>query len=302
MAERRVTASALAGVFPPIPTPFRDGVLDTAALAANCEQWLASGLHGLVVLGSNGEAPLLDDDECDRVVATARERVPPARLLIAGAARESTRGTVRAVHRAAELGADAVLVRTPSFFKPLLTAEALTGHYRAVADAARVPVLLYNFTALTGVTLPVEAVARLAEHPNIVGMKESGSDIAFISALVDETPDDFAVLAGSAPVFYASLVSGATGGVLALAAAVPRLCVQLFDLVTAGRLAEARVLQRRLTPLARLLTRVHGVPGLKAALDIAGYAGGAPRPPLLPVGREAVAEIRQALEVVDAAA
>ncbi|MXY15715.1 MAG: dihydrodipicolinate synthase family protein [Acidobacteria bacterium] len=292
----------LRGVFPPIPTPFRDGALDTAALAANCERWMTTGLRGLVVLGSNGEAPLLDDDESDRVIAAARERVPAGRLLIAGVARESTVGTVRAASRAAALGADAVLVRTPSFFRTLLTGDALTRHYTAVADAAPVPVLLYNFTALTGVTLPVAAVARLADHPNIVGMKESGSDIAFISALIDETPDDFSVLAGSAPVFYASLVSGAAGGILALASAVPDLCVHLFDLVAAGRLEEARRLQRRLTPLARLLTLVHGVPGLKAALEIAGYAGGAPRPPLQPAGPTAVAEIRQALEAVHAPA
>ena len=292
----------LRGVFPPIPTPFRDGALDTAALGANCERWMATGLRGLVVLGSNGEAPLLDDDESDRVIAAARERVPPGRLLIAGVARESTAGTVRAASRAAALGADAVLVRTPSFFRTLLTGDALARHYTAVADAAPAPVLLYNFTALTGVTLPVSAVARLADHPNIIGMKESGSDIAFISALIDETPDDFSVLAGSAPVFYASLVSGAAGGILALASAVPDLCVQLFDLVSAGRLEEARRLQRRLTPLARLLTRVHGVPGLKAALEIAGYVGGAPRPPLRPAGQAAVAEIREALEAVHAPA
>ena len=290
------------GVFPPIPTPFRDDAVDTAALAKNCERGMATGLRGLVVLGSNGEAPLLDDDESDRVIAAARERVPADRLLIAGVARESTAGTLRAATRAAALGADAVLVRTPSFFRTLLTGEALARHYAAVADAAPVPVLLYNFTALTGVTLPVAAVAQLAHHPNIIGIKESGSDIAFISALVDETPDDFRVLAGSAPVFYASLVSGAAGGILALASAVPDLCVQLFDLVAAGRLAEARSLQRRLTPLARLLTRLHGVPGLKAALDIAGYVGGAPRPPLLPAGPAAVAEIRQALEAVHALA
>ena len=287
---------------PPIPTPFRDGALDTAALAANCDRWMTTGLRGLVVLGSNGEAPLLDEDESDRVIAAARERVPAGRLLVAGVARESTAATARAAARAAALGADAVLVRTPSFFKTLLTRDALTRHYAAVADASPAPVLLYNFSALTGVTLPVAAVARLARHPNIIGMKESGSDIAFISALVDETPDDFSVLAGSAPVFYASLLSGAVGGILALAAAVPDLCVQLFDLVAAERLAEARALQRRLTPLARLLTRVHGVPGLKAALDIAGYAGGAPRPPLLPAGPAAVEDIRKALEAVHAPA
>lgn len=288
----------LRGVFPPIPTPFHDGELDIEALGRNCDRWLATGLHGLVALGSNGEAPLLDDAESDRVIEAVRARVPAERLLIAGVARESTAGTVQAARRAAALGADAVLVRTPSIFKAWLADEAMVEHYTAVADASPVPVLLYNFAALTGVSLTVAAVARLADHPNIAGMKESGGDIGFISELIDATPDGFHVLAGSAPAFYASLLSGAAGGILALASAVPELCVELFDLVNARRLAEARALQRELTPLARLVTRVHGVPGLKAALTAAGYAGGDPRPPLRPVGPAAAEEIRRALEAL----
>ena len=289
------TDMELRGVFPPIPTPFHDGELDIEALGRNCDRWLATGLHGLVALGSNGEAPLLDDAESDRVIEAVRARVPAERLLIAGVARESTAGTVRAARRAAALGADAVLVRTPSVFKAWVADEAMVEHYTAVADASPVPVLLYNFAALTGVSLTVATVARLAVHPNIAGMKESGGDIGFLSELIDATPDGFRVLAGSAPAFYASLLSGAAGGILALASAVPELCVELFDLVNARRLAEARALQRQLTPLARLVTRVHGVPGLKAALTAAGYAGGDPRPPLRPVGPAAAEEIRRAL-------
>ncbi len=285
----------LRGVFPPIPTPFDAGELDIEALERNCGRWMATGLRGLVALGSNGEAPLLDDAESDRVIEAVRACVPRDRLLIAGVARESTAGTVQAARRAAALGADAVLVRTPSMFKAWVADEALLEHYTAVADAAPVPVLLYNFAALTGVSLRVATVARLAAHPNIAGMKESGGDIGFISELVDATPDDFRLLAGSAPAFYASLLSGAAGGILALASVVPEFCVELFNLVDARRLTEARALQRRLTPLARLVTRVHGVPGLKAALAVAGYAGGDPRPPLRPVAPAAVDEIRRAL-------
>lgn len=289
----------LRGIFPPIPTPFLEGDLDEAALASNCDRWLTTGLSGLVVLGSNGEAPLLDDPEADRVIEVARACVPTGRLLMAGVARESTVATVRAATRAGRLGADAVLVRTPWFFKALLTPEALVAHYTAVADASPVPVVLYNFVALTGVSVSIDTVARLAEHPNIVGIKESGSDISFISQLVDSTPDDFNVLVGSAPALYASLLSGAVGGVLALASVAPGLCVELFDLVTAGRLAEARHLQQRLTPLARLVTRVHGVPGLKAALSILGLVGGPPRPPLQPVSAAAIDELRHALEALE---
>ena len=286
------------GVFPPVPTPFKDDQVDVAAVASNVERWMTTRVGGVVVLGSNGEAPLLDDAESDLVIAAARERVPSDRLCIAGTGRESTTAAIGAARRAADLGADAVLVRTPSYFKPLLTPEAFITHYRAVADTSPVPVLLYNFTALTGVTLPVDVVSVLAEHPNIIGMKESGSDLKFLSALIDRTPDDFAIIAGSAPVLFASLLAGASGGIVALASVVPDLCVELYDLVRAGRLDEARDLQRRLTPLAGLVTSVHGVPGLKAALSLFGFVGGDPRPPLRPVAPAAVEEIRQALSLL----
>ena len=289
----------LEGVLPPIPTPFADDRVDEAAMRANVARWMGTRIRGVVVLGSNGEAPLLDEDESDAAIAAARDAVPSDRLCLAGTGRESTVAAVRAAKRAAALGADAVLVRTPAYFRTLLTAPALTDHYRAVADAAPVPVILYNFTALTGVTLPVEAVARLAEHPNVVGMKESGSDLRFVSALIDSTPDDFALMAGSAPVFFTSLLAGAAGGILAVASVAPDLCVELYDRVRAGRLDEARALQRKLTPLAGLVTSTHGVPGLKAALSLLGYAAGDPRPPLRPVGPDAVDGIRRALDELE---
>jgi 4-hydroxy-2-oxoglutarate aldolase len=131
-------------VFPPAPTPFDDDGVDERALRANIDRWMRSPVTGIVVLGTNGEAPLLEDDESDRVVRTARSVVPHGRTFIAGCARESTRATVHAVRRAADLGADLVLVRTPSFFKAYMTGDALARHYTAVADASPVPVLLYN--------------------------------------------------------------------------------------------------------------------------------------------------------------
>ena len=287
----------LTGVYPPIPTPFspETGAINLQALKSNTDRWLASRLRGLVLLGSNGEAPLVDEVESDRLIDTVRARVPTTRRVIAGTGRESTRATIDASRRAAALGVDGVLVRPPSFFKPQMSDQVFIDHYRAVADGSTAPVILYNFTSLTGVTLPVDVVVTLAEHPNIIGIKESGPDIGFVSALVDQTPDDFGVLVGSAPTFYASLVSGAVGGILALAAVVPDQCVDLFDLVRSQRFSEARLLQRRLTPLARLVTRTNGVPGLKAALDRVGYYGGPPRPPLRPVSSEQVRELSRAL-------
>lgn len=285
----------LDAVFPPMATPFADGEVDARAIGSNVARWMRTGLGGVVALGTNGEAALLDEDESDRVIAAAREAVPRDRILIAGTGRESTRATIAASTRAAALGADCVLVRTPSVFKSRMTPEAFVQHYTAVADACPVPVLLYNFPALTGVNLPPETVGRLAAHPNIAGIKESGGDAGQFAAFTDATPGGFAVIAGSAPTFYPALCLGGTGGILAAACVVPDLCVGLHQAVGAGRHAEARDLQRRLTPIARLVTTVHGVPGLKAAMQLAGYTGGDPRPPLAPATPAAVDEIRTAL-------
>jgi len=284
------------GVFPPIPTPFSNDTVDVVAMGSNVDRWMQTRIRGVVVLGSNGEAPFLNESDSDAAVAAAREHVPSNRLCIAGVGRESTIETIRATKRAADLGVDAVLVRTPSFFKALLTPEVFVVHYTAVADASPVPVLLYNFTAVTGVTLPVEVVSTLAAHPNIVGIKESGSDLKYVSALIANTPDDFVLLAGSAPVFYPCLLVGATGGVLALASVVPDLCVELYDLAQSGRHSEALELQRRLTPLAGLVTSRYGVPGLKAALSLLGFRAGEPRLPLQPITSEAIDEIRVVLD------
>ncbi len=286
----------LAGVFAPIPTPFDDrDRVDTARLRTALARWVRRPLTGFVVLGSNGEAVLMDDFEADQVIISARETIPSDRRFIVGTGRESTQAAIRASRRAAEHGADAVLVRTPGFFKTQMTTDAFVRHYTAVADASPVPVLLYNFTALTGVNLLPAAVARLATHPNIVGMKESGGDVAQIADLVSGTPDDFNVLAGTTATFFAALSVGAAGGILALACVVPGACMHLFELNQAGRHAEALALQRQLVPLARLLGPTYGVPGLKAALNLLGYDVGVPRPPLTPVPDTAIPALRDAL-------
>lgn len=292
----------ISGVLAPIPTPFTDDeAIDLAAWGANLDRWMDTPLRGVVVLGSTGEAPLVDDREAETLIREARARVPGDRLLVAGTGRQSTRAAVDAARRAADAGADAVLVRTPSCFKKQLTAAAFVRHYAAVADASPVPVILYNFSALTGVTLPVEAVAELARHPNIVGLKESGPDMGYVGDLIAAAGDGFSIVVGSAPTFYASLALGASGGILALACAVPDACVRLYEHAVAGRRDEARALQRQLVPLARLLTTLHGIPGLKAALTELGYAVGPPRRPLAPVGAEALAAIRRGVEQFAAA-
>ncbi|MEZ5286342.1 MAG: dihydrodipicolinate synthase family protein [Vicinamibacterales bacterium] len=172
----------LAGLYHPLVTPFTaSGDVDTPAIARNAAAYLSTPLTGLVVLGSNGESPQLDDDESDRVIEAVREVVPASRPLLAGAARESTRGTIGACRRAGALGVTAVMVRTPSFYKNMMTTETFVRHYTEVADASPVPVLLYNVTMYTGVTLHPDAVGKLSQHPNIVGLKESGNDLQLLA-------------------------------------------------------------------------------------------------------------------------
>ena len=284
------------GVLAPVPTPFDDREeVDVPKLRAAITRWVASPLDGIVVLGSSGEAPLLDEADADLVVASVRDVMPRGRVFVVGTGRESTRAAIRASRRAAELGADAVLVRTPGFFRSQMTTDALIRHFTAVADASPVPVLLYNFTGVTGVNLEPSAVAELASHPNIVGVKDSNGDLAQIAELVRATPPEFRVFTGSSSTFHDAVSAGVSGGILALACVLPDACRRLFDLAVQGRHDEARTLQQALTPLARLIGPVYGVAGLKAALKLAGTDVGGSRSPLVPLGDEGVAALRDAL-------
>jgi 4-hydroxy-2-oxoglutarate aldolase len=285
----------LKGVFPPIPTPFVDEAIDHRALASNVSKWMKTRLAGLVVLGSNGEAPLLEDAEADAAIETARAHVPRDRTLIAGVGRESTAATIQAARRAADFGADVVLVRTPSYFKNVMTNDAFVRHFTAVADASPRPVLMYNVTMFTGVNLLPDAVERLSAHKNIIGMKESNADLVQLSETIARTPDGFIVLSGAAATLYHALCAGANGAVLAVSAVLPDICVDIFDLVQKQRHAEALDLQRRIVRMGRLLGAMHGVPALKYALDQIGYVGGPVRPPLGALAPEGQRQIREAL-------
>jgi 4-hydroxy-2-oxoglutarate aldolase len=208
-------------------------------------------------------------------------------VLLVGTGRQSTRATIAATKRAAKAGADAVLVLTPFYFKAQMTPDALTDHYRGVADESPVPVLLYNFTNVTGINLTPDTVAALSAHPNIVGLKDSNGDIAQVAGVVARVPAGFTVLVGSAATLYPAMVMGAAGGIVAVANVVPDVCARLYDLVRAGKHDEARVLQRRLTPLANAVTSGYGIAGLKVAMELAGYVGGEVRRPLRPAKPEA---------------
>lgn len=288
----------LAGILPPVATPFVDDEVDLPAMRANVERWMRTGLRGVLLLGTNGEAPFVSHEEAVALVGAAREAVPRDRLLLAGTGRQSTRETIALTRVVAGAGADAVLVLTPMVYRAQLTAAALTTHYRAIADASPVPVVLYNMPAATGVTLAPPIVQELAAHPNIAGIKESSGDVAVVGDLVARLPARFPVVVGAAPTLYASLMMGAAGAVVAVANVVPDLCVRLYQLARAGRHDEARSLQQAIAPLAAAVTTGFGVAGLKAAMALAGYHPGEPRRPLAPLGEDDRRAIRVLFETL----
>lgn len=287
----------LHGVFPPVPTPFHpaSGEVDLTALTGNIARLLRTPIVGVLVLGSNGEAGLLDEAEAEAIVGAARSVVPADRTLMVGTGRESTRATIAACARAAACGADVVLVRAPSFFKNQMTHDALVAHYRAVADASPVPVLLYNVPGMAGFSLTLATVRVLADHPNVIGMKETSNDLERLGQFAAISDTGFDVLVGWAPVAHAAAVAGARGAIIAVANVLPEVCTELWALAVEDRHAEALALQRRIIPLAQLVSSVHGVAGLKCALDAIGAYGGPVRPPLLPLSGRVVDDIRAAL-------
>lgn len=290
-------ALSFAGVFPPIPTPFdAGGEVAYGALVANLERWNDYDLAGYVVLGSNGEGVLLSDEEKGQVWEAARRAIPQPKALIAGTGAQSTRGTIALTRRAADAGADAALVVTPAYYSPKMTAEALVRHYEAVADASPIPILIYNVPKFTGVNMDAAAIARAADHANIVGTKDTGGNITQLAQTVHLAGPGFQVLAGSAGFFLAGLTVGAVGGILALANIAPDRCLELYGHFVAGRMAEAAALQRRLIPVNNAVTSGLGIAGLKAALDLLGYYGGPVRPPLLDLGADEHRRLQEILE------
>jgi 4-hydroxy-2-oxoglutarate aldolase len=282
----------LEGILLPFPTPFdADERLDLRALRSNIERWNETGVVGYVALGSTGERVHLSEREYIEVIEAARPAVPESCAFIVGAGQQSTRGSIDEVRRAAAAGADAVLVITPHFYRGAMTPAVLFDYYRAVADAARVPVLLYSMPDLTGVAIAPELAARLSEHENIVGIKDSSGDLINLAETLRQVPSGFKVLTGSGPLLYAALNAGAGGAILAVGCVAPRLAVALSRAVAAGEQERAREMQRRLTPLALAVTKRYGIGGLKAAMEMLGYTVGPVRAPLKVADEEARGEL-----------
>jgi len=289
-----VKLARVTGVFAPVTSPFGStGDIDTVALQKNIAKGLADGLAGVVIAGSTGEAPLLERDEQRRLTAAARETIPADRILIVGTGAESTRAAIALCRDAAAERADAVLVRPPGYYSPMLDGVAVRDHFRAVADASPLPVLLYNIPKYAPVPITIELLAGMRDHRNVIGIKDSSGDPANLAAYRSAVPE-WSVLVGSASHLRRALELKCEGGVLGVACFWTAACVALAWAVEQGNAAEAERLQSRIATVDREIVAKLGPAGIKVAMDRVGLLGGPPRPPLRPLGaaeRDRVAEL-----------
>jgi 4-hydroxy-2-oxoglutarate aldolase len=284
----------VSGIFPALTTPYHeDGFVALDHFKANLARYNKTRLAGYVVLGSTGESVLLSAAEADSLLVAGKEAAAPGKLLIAGTGAESTAETIARTKRAAALGYDVALVKTPYYYKPAYKAETYLRHYRAVADSSPIPILLYSVPIFTGITLEIPEIVALAQHPNIIGIKDSSGAIQRVVEVAAQAPKEFRILTGSAGVLHPALVSGAKGAILALASALPEKCVELFELFQSGQQAAAQTLQQHLALASKAIVSEGGIAGLKYAMDLRGYQGGLPRLPLLPVADAKKAHIAQ---------
>jgi 4-hydroxy-2-oxoglutarate aldolase len=272
------------GVFPALTTPFdADGSVSLSDLKHNILLYNKTDLAGYVALGSTGESVLLTHAEMEGVLITVKENAAKEKKLIAGCGAESTAATIERVKRAAEIGYHVALVKTPYYYKPFYKAEAQIAHFRRVADASPIPVMLYSVPIFTGVALDPTDVATLSEHPNIIGIKDSSGNIPALAEMIAITPPGFQILVGSAATVYPSLTIGARGAILALACALPEKCAALYQLYRHGQMELAREMQNVLVRASKTFMSEMGIAGIKFVMDQRGYRGGDPRLPLLPL-------------------
>jgi len=289
------------GIFAPLSTPFTSGGQCIAfdALKQNIAAYNRTSLAGYVVCGSTGEANFLSWRETEALFAAVVESRASEKLLIAGTGIDSLTETIERSRRAAELGYQAVLVRTPHYYKPLMTHAALVEYYSRVADASPIPVLIYSIPQYTGVEVKPETAARLAEHRNIAGIKESSGKLDNVRAIIGAVPKSFQVLVGSAAIIEPSLRLGAAGGILGLADILPHECAALFEFAQSGETQVAGQLQAQIEPISKTCVSELGPAGVKYAMDCLGMNGGDPRLPLLPLTDDQKQSVERALAAME---
>jgi len=274
----------LSGIIPALATPFDDrGALALDRLRENMARYNKIGLSGYLANGSTGESVMMDRAEFEKVLLTVRETAAEGRILIAGTGVDSTAEAISRTEFAAKLGYDYALVVPPYFYKPMMKSDVLVEHYRRVADASRIPVLLYSVPQFTGVAIEPDVAARLAEHPNIAGMKDSSGNVDRVGTILSLVPRSFQLVTGASTTIYPTMVLGGKGAILALATFLPEICIEIYIAAAAGDSAKALELQRRVIQPTQKIVGAKGIPGVKYAMDCRGYYGGPARRPLLPL-------------------
>jgi len=288
----------LSGTTLPVTTPFDPvtGDIDVVAFRANLRAWFQHPIAGVLLAGSTGESVFLDEAERGILLEAARDVVPEDRLIIMGTGAESTRHAIRLTEQAADGGADAVLVSPPAFYRGAMTPEALAQHYRAVADASPIPVIVYQVPLrLSTLDLPTGLVAELSKHPDIVGIKDSRGSLELLGELVAQCQEGFQVLVGNGAVLYAALETGAVGGIVAVGLMATAQAAEVSVAFRDGRTADSGRAQERIIAVHKDIVGGMGVPGIKSALDLLGLHGGLPRPPLMPFPEARVGEVEEIL-------
>ena len=292
-----MTVKKIEGVFAPIATPFNaEGEIEFGKFAENLAKFDKTRLAGIVVLGSNGEFAMLSRQEKIDLVAAVRKGLSADKMVIGGTGCESLKETIELTKEAADNGADAALIINPSYYKRDLNESTLEKFFSAAADASPIPVMVYNMPGNSGINLSANLIVKLSAHTNIIGVKDSCGNIVQISETIAGVPSDFSVFAGSGSYLFVTTVLGGKGGTLAAANVAPDLFAEIYDLCQKKDYEKARKLQLDILQLNACVTSRHGIGGMKAAMDLAGFFGGAPRLPLQPASDSVIASIRIHIE------
>jgi 4-hydroxy-2-oxoglutarate aldolase len=290
------------GIFPALTTPFtRYEEVFWDKVEENVARLNALPLAGYAVCGSTGETPMLNTEERVRLLDSVKAASDPGRILIAGLASESVHEAARIAKRAAQLGYHLALALTPSYYRnQMQLPETQIRFYTELANRSALPVLLYNMPGVTGYDLPVAVISSLSRHPNIVGIKDSSGNLEKMKETVAAVEPGFQVLSGSGVNFGEALQLGASGAILAIANATPAAALAVWDAFRSEERDACREWVSRIAPLAKLIGARYGIPGLKHAMDLAGYYGGPARLPFSALDDAARQEIRQALDAMEA--
>lgn len=284
------------GIYASVATPFdHTGAMYRVKIQHNFEKWSHTSLAGFVVGSLTGEGPLLEAEEKVELLRIAAPHIPEDRTVIADVSAEGVHAAAKLACASAQAGADAVVSAVPHEYRNLMYGpETQMLFFRALADRSPVPVLIHNAPQITGVDLLPETAAKLAEHPNIAGVIETGTPASRVAQIRALAPKDFAVLAGTESQVWDSLKAGAHGAALAFASAAPYATIAIWEAFRTREEEAGADWQARVSHPSILVTDLYGVPGLKHAMDLNGYYGGPPRLPFVPVSQDARREIEDA--------